>query len=65
MPIYNVAMASLQEAAKKVAAAKKNGSEVHQSALDNGSPQLQSYSLVCYFLIKDILPSWPLHHIIF
>ncbi|KAF3954943.1 hypothetical protein CMV_019780 [Castanea mollissima] len=45
VPIYNVAMAALQEAAKKVAAAKKHGSGVHQSALDNGSPQLQSYSL--------------------
>ncbi|KAK4587845.1 hypothetical protein RGQ29_019019 [Quercus rubra] len=45
VPIYNVAMAALQEAAKTVAAAKKNGSGVHQSALDNGSPQLQSYSL--------------------
>ncbi|KAK7852536.1 protein far1-related sequence 9 [Quercus suber] len=45
VPIYNVAMTALQEAAKKVAAAKKHGSGVHQSALDNGSPQLQSYSL--------------------
>lgn len=43
--IYNAAMDALQEAAKKVAAAKKHGSGINQSALDNGSQQLQSYSM--------------------
>lgn len=54
--VYNLAMDALHEAAKKVDAAKKHGSGAIQSALDNGSQELQSCSMVCSFLIKDILP---------
>ncbi|KAG6704472.1 hypothetical protein I3842_07G135000 [Carya illinoinensis] len=64
MHIYNVAMNALHEAAKKVAAAKKQGSGVTtQSILSNTRQQLQSCSMVCSFLIKDIPPLRPLHHI--
>lgn len=45
MHIYNVAMDALHEAAKKVAAAKKHGSGVIQSTLDNGNQQIQSCSV--------------------
>lgn len=48
MHTYNVAMDSLREAAKKVAAAKKHVPVVTQNTAYHGSQQHQSYSLVSH-----------------
>lgn len=52
---YNVAMNALQEAAKKVASAKKHGPGVQWNTLFNGSQQLQSCSMVSLVVSKKIV----------